>query len=63
MISSIETLDDSIDDLEDALSTSFKSSISESARTLPLLDKAQLYVLMTYAIESTLFCNFVIQVC
>ena len=53
----IEQLDDNIDDLEVALSPLFKEALSESASKLPLLDKAQLYVLITYAIESILFCR------
>ena len=52
----IETLDDNIDDLEEALEPLLKSALSDTAGKLPLLDKAQLYVLITYAIESVLFC-------
>ena len=52
----IEQLDDSIDDLEEALSSCIQNSLSDTANQLPLLDKAQLYVLITYAIESILFC-------
>lgn len=52
----IEQLDDNIDDLEVALSPLFTEALSESASKLPLLDKAQLYVLITYAVESILFC-------
>lgn len=52
----IESLDDNIDDLEEALEPLLKSAVSDTAGKLPLLDKAQLYVLVTYAIESILFC-------
>lgn len=52
----IESLDDNIDDLEEALKPLLKSALSDVAGKLPLLDKAQLYVLVTYAIESVLFC-------
>jgi len=52
----IELLDDNIDDLEEALAPLLKTALSETAGKLPLLDKAQLYVLVTYAIESILFC-------
>lgn len=52
----IELLDDNIDDLEEALEPLLKSALSDAAGKLPLLDKAQLYVLVTYAIESILFC-------
>ncbi len=53
----IELLDDNIDDLEEALSPLLKNALSDKAGKLPLLDKAQLYVLVTYAIESILFCR------
>ncbi len=53
----IELLDDNIDDLEEALSPLIESALSDTAGKLPLLDKAQLYVLVTYAIESILFCG------
>lgn len=54
----IETLDDNVDDLEEALEPVLSGSLTETAGRLPLLDKAQLYVLVTYAIESILFCRF-----
>lgn len=54
----IESLDDNIDDLEEALQPLLNSALSDTAGKLPLLDKAQLYVLVTYAIESILFCVF-----
>ena len=52
----IESLDDNIDDLEEALGPLLKITLSETAGKLPLLDRAQLYVLVTYAIESIIFC-------
>ena len=52
----IEVLDDSIDNLEEALVPLLKGPLSNAASKLPLLDKAQVYVLVTYAIESILFC-------
>ena len=51
-----ELLDDNIDDLEEALEPLSRNALSDTAGKLPLLDKAQLYVLVTYAIESILFC-------
>ncbi|KAL3420200.1 exosome-associated family protein (Sas10/Utp3/C1D family protein) [Phlyctema vagabunda] len=51
----VEQLDDEIDDLEEALAPLIKTALSETASKLPLLDKAKLYVLATYAIESMLF--------
>ncbi|PMD46358.1 hypothetical protein L207DRAFT_507275 [Hyaloscypha variabilis F] len=55
VLSLLETLDDEIDDLEEALSPLLKAALSETSSKLPLLDKAKLYVLVTYAIESMLF--------
>lgn len=52
----IEQLDDDIDDLEEALGFLLQGSLSNTAGKLPLLDKAHLYVLVTYAIESIIFC-------
>ncbi len=53
----IEQLDDEIDDLEESLEPLLKAALSDTASKLPLLDKAKLYVLVTYAIESMLFCK------
>ncbi|CAL3968158.1 unnamed protein product [Diplocarpon coronariae] len=55
VMSLLEALDDEIDDLEESLEPLLKSALSETASKLPLLDKAKLYVLVTYAIESMLF--------
>ncbi|KAG4434762.1 hypothetical protein IFR05_009753 [Cadophora sp. M221] len=55
VMSLLETLDDEIDDLEESLQPLLKSALAETASKLPLLDKAKLYVLATYAIESMLF--------
>ena len=54
----IDLLDDNIDDLEEALLPLLSKHLSNKAGNLPLLDKARLYVLVTYAIESLLFCMF-----
>ena len=54
---SIEVLDGNIDDLEEALAPVLKGAVSEIAGKLPLLDKAQFYVLLAYSIESILFCT------
>lgn len=53
----LEQLDDEVDDLEEALAPLLKTALSETSSKLPLLDKAKLYVLVTYAIESVLFCE------
>jgi exosome complex protein LRP1 len=52
----LNALDDNIDDLEEALAPLLNAPISDTASKLPLLDKAKLYVMTTYAIESLLFC-------
>ncbi|KAI1092907.1 Sas10/Utp3/C1D family-domain-containing protein [Rostrohypoxylon terebratum] len=50
----LDRLDDEIDNLEEALQP-ILGNISDVANKLPLLDKAKLFVLMTYSIESMLF--------
>ena len=56
LVPMIDLLDDSVDDLEEALEPLLKCALSETAGKLPMLDRAQLYVLVAYAIESILFC-------
>ena len=56
IVSLLEQLDDEIDDLEDSLAPVLESALSTTSLKLPLLDRAKLYVLVTYAIESMLFC-------
>lgn len=51
----VEDLSDNIDDLEESLAPLLNTALSASTSKLPLLDKAKLYVLTTYAIESLLF--------
>ncbi|KFX99862.1 hypothetical protein V490_01607 [Pseudogymnoascus sp. VKM F-3557] len=55
ILSLLEQLDDEIDDLEDSLAPVLETGISDTASKLPLLDRAKLYVLVTYAVESILF--------
>ena len=57
VLSLLEQLDDEIDDLEESLEPLLKQALSEISSKLPLLDKAKLFVLVTYAIESMLFCK------
>lgn len=52
----VNLLDDQVDDIEDALAPLLKSSLQDIAAKLPVVDKARLYVLTTYAIDSLLFC-------
>jgi len=58
VLSLLEQLDDEVDDLEESLAPLLKTALSETSSKLPLLDQAKLYVLVTYAIESVLFCKF-----
>ncbi|KAF2089964.1 hypothetical protein K490DRAFT_36063 [Saccharata proteae CBS 121410] len=51
----LESLELEIDDIEDALEPLLQSALPACASKLPLLDKAKLHVLVTYAIESLLF--------
>ncbi|GAB7325019.1 hypothetical protein MBLNU13_g08817t1 [Cladosporium sp. NU13] len=51
----VEDMSASIDDLEASLAPLLNASLSASTSKLPLLDKAKLYVLATYAIDSVLF--------
>lgn len=57
LLSLIEGLDENVDDLKEALAPFLQTALTENAAKLPLLDKAQLYVLVAYAIESLLFCR------
>ena len=54
----LDRLDVQIDDLRDALEPLLATALSHNTAKLPLLDKAKLYVLVTYAIESLLFCTY-----
>jgi hypothetical protein len=57
VLSLLEQLDDEIDDLEGSLAPLLNTTLAETSSKLPVLDKAKLYVLVTYAIESVLFCK------
>jgi len=54
----LDTLDDRLDDLTETLEPLLKHSVQDTASTLTVSDKARLYVLTTYAIESLLFSYF-----
>ncbi|POS87718.1 hypothetical protein EPUL_000313, partial [Erysiphe pulchra] len=51
----LENLDDEIDELEESMAPLLKNTLSQVASKFPVLDKAKLYVLITYAIESLIF--------
>lgn len=52
----LDKLDGNVDGLEAALKP-ILSNLNETASTLPLLDRAKLYITVAYAIESTLHCK------
>lgn len=53
----VDQLDDNIDDLEESLEPLLSTAFSAATNKLPVLDRAKLYVLVTYTIESLLFCK------
>lgn len=54
----LEQLDDHVDDLEEVLEPFLGQSLSKTSKNLPVMDKAKLHVLVTYTLESLLFCMF-----
>lgn len=54
----LEQLDDGVDDLEDALQPLLGGSLNKMSKNMPILDKAKIHVLTTYAIETLLFSEF-----
>lgn len=57
LLSLVEHLEVNIDDLEDSLEPLLAAALSATTKKLPVLDKAKLYVLIVYSIESLLFCG------
>ena len=57
VLSLIEDLEDGIEELEEDLEPILNDSLSTTTKKLPLLEKAKLYTLIVYAIESLLFCK------
>ena len=53
----LDRLEENIDDLEEVIRPLLKTALSDTSTNLPLLDKAKLYVLVVYSIESLLFCK------
>lgn len=52
----LEQLDDRMDDLEEDLEPFIGQSLTKVSKNLPVMDKAKLHVLITYTLESLLFC-------
>jgi exosome complex protein LRP1 len=57
LLSLLEDLEDNIDDLEESLEPLLAAALSATTKKLPLLDRAKLYTLLVYSIESLLFCT------
>ncbi|KAH8703826.1 hypothetical protein BGW36DRAFT_355226 [Talaromyces proteolyticus] len=55
LLPAVEQLEYNIDDLEEALESLLDSSLEDTSKNLPLLDRAKLHVLLTYTLESLLF--------
>lgn len=56
LIPLLERLEDNVDDLEEVLQPLLEQSLTDTSKKLPLLDKAKLHVLLTYMLESLIFC-------
>lgn len=57
LVSLVEHLEDNIDELEENLEPLLSAALTATTQKLPVLDKAKLYVLIVYSIESLLFCE------
>lgn len=55
----VEQLDDNVDGLEEAIAPLLNQPLTEISKKLPVLDKAKLHVLTTYALESLIFCKLI----
>ncbi|KAJ0422122.1 Sas10/Utp3/C1D family-domain-containing protein [Aspergillus carlsbadensis] len=51
----LEQLDDNVDQLEEVLAPILRSTVVETSKKLPVLDKAKFHVMITYALESLIF--------
>lgn len=59
----LEELDDNVDDLEEALAPILNATVTATSKKLPVLDKAKFHVLVTYALESLIFCMLLSLLC
>jgi exosome complex protein LRP1 len=55
----LEQLEGNIDDLEEVLEPLLSQALSATTKKMTVLDKAKLHVLITYTIESLIFCTII----
>ena len=53
----LDQLDYNVDDLEEVLGPIVNQSLTQTSKKLPVLEKAKLNVLTTYALESLIYCK------
>lgn len=58
LIPQLEQLDDNVDDLEEVLEPLLGQCLPKISKNLPVMDKAKLHVLITYTLESLIFCTY-----
>ena len=58
LIPVVECFEDNLDDLEEVLQPLLARSLEETSKTLPLLERAKLHVLITYTVESLIYCTY-----
>jgi exosome complex protein LRP1 len=54
----LEQLEDNVDDLEEVLEPVLGQSLAKLSKNLPVMDRAKIHVLITYTLESLIFCKF-----
>lgn len=57
LIPLIDRLEENVDDLEEILQPLLERSLTDTSRKLPVMDRAKLHVLITYTLESLIFCT------
>lgn len=53
----LDDLSDEIDELNEVAGPILKSSITEAASKLSVIDKTKFYVMISYTLESIIFCT------
>lgn len=59
LIPLLDRLEENVDDLEEVLQPLLKRPLADTSRKLPVMDRAKLHVLITYTLESLIFCTSV----